>query len=59
LKQDILQEEESNNRILSLNNGICVKCNKPLSRTTFRDINGEVEGWTSECLNCEILYEER
>jgi hypothetical protein len=57
--QEVKEDKEKENRQKSLMNGRCVYCNKPLTRTTFRSPDGEVEGWTTECVFCNLLYEER
>jgi len=36
----------------------CAKCGNRLSHSTFRDENGEVVGWITECLKCDIVYAE-
>ena len=41
-------------RTQSLSTGLCWKCEKKLSYSTFN----EGDNWSIECLNCDILYDE-
>ena len=36
----------------------CVKCGKKLRYTTYKDENGEVVGWVTECIPCGLTYDE-
>ena len=60
-KEITIQEvdvDETTARKKSLSNGKCIYCDKTLSRSEFRDSEGELTGWIVECLNCERVYDE-
>ena len=52
---EMIEEEKMKDR-RGLNT--CAKCGNKLSHSTFRDENGEVIGWITECLKCDIIYSE-
>jgi len=58
MKKQKIMEVTDTDRTSSLSSGRCVFCDKRLSRTTFRDKNGEVDGWIVECVNCDVVYDE-
>jgi len=37
---------------------ICKECGEGLITSTFRDRDGEVTGWVTECIGCDIIYME-
>jgi hypothetical protein len=51
-------EDKNNSRHKALSSGRCVYCDKPLSKSEFRDKEGELEGWITECLYCDVVYDE-
>lgn len=54
----IQEVEVDNPRRKALDSGRCVYCDRKLSKTEFRDKNGELDGWITECLYCQICYDE-
>lgn len=58
IKIQEVEVEVDNPRRKALDSGRCIYCNKPLSRSEFRDKDGELEGWIVECLDCDVVYDE-